>query len=42
MSGTDYLTGLKEKLIPSEAGNLIYHFLKAFHRIESTRALSGM
>lgn len=28
MSGTDYLTGLKGKQIPSEAGNSIYHFLK--------------
>lgn len=28
MSGTDYLTGLKGKQIPSEAGNSIYRFLK--------------
>lgn len=41
MSGTDYLTGLKEKRIPSEAGNSIYHFLKAVGRNGSVRACSG-
>lgn len=41
-SGTDYLTGLKGELIPSEAGNLIYYFLTAFGRTGSMRAWSGM
>lgn len=42
MSGTDYLTRLKGKRIPSEAGTSIYYFLKAVSRIVSTKAYSGV
>lgn len=41
MSGTDYLTGLKGKWIPSEAGISIYRFLDAVGRTASVCDATG-
>lgn len=41
MSGTDYLTGLKGKQVPTEAGSWIFRFLEAVGRSVSVWACSG-